>query len=71
MSEEEDTKALCPHCKSVNWNVENVLNTTDYKGLIQAECNDCGQHFEFEAKNVSAGWTQIPFESLRSNDGDE
>ena len=56
---DEDTRVLCPNCKSANWSVEHVFNTIDLKGLIQLQCNDCGQTFEVEPKTVSVGWTVV------------
>lgn len=54
---EEETRGVCPHCQSVNWNIENVVNTTDMKGILQCICGDCGQHFEIEVKAVTSGWS--------------
>jgi transcription elongation factor Elf1 len=68
-----EEKAVCPSCGSVNWEIQNIINTTTYKGLIQAECGDCGQLFEFEAKNVSGGWTHFSLDELANSleDDDE
>lgn len=54
---EEETRGVCPYCQSVNWQIENVVNTTDMKGIIQCECGDCGQQFEIEVKAVTHGWS--------------
>ena len=53
----EEKRAICPNCESVNWSTENVVNTTDGKGIIQAKCNDCRQPFELEIASSSRGWT--------------
>lgn len=54
---EEETRAVCPNCKSVNWQMENILNSTDGIGIIQAICNECGQGFEIKVASSTAGWS--------------
>ena len=53
----EETRAVCPNCKSVNWQMVNVVNTTELKGIIQAECDDCGHPFEINVESSTSGWT--------------
>ena len=62
MTEEEST-AACPHCHEVKWSLENVYNTTDGKGIIQAQCHECDNQFELEIAGSSGGWTAIPHDA--------
>ena len=56
----EESTAACPHCHEVKWSLEGVYNTTDGKGIIQAQCHECGNQFELEISGGSDGWTAIP-----------
>ena len=53
---EEDTRAVCTNCESIDWSTENVLNTTS-GGIIQAQCNECGHKFEINVGSTSSGWS--------------
>lgn len=52
-------KAKCPNCDSMWWDVVHVIHKKekDGQGLIQAQCNDCGQKFEMFVERTKNGWT--------------
>lgn len=51
-------EAKCPSCNSAWWDAENVHNK-DGQGVIQAQCNDCGQKFEMSIERTENGWTEF------------
>lgn len=53
-----EREAKCPSCGSGWWDTENVHNK-DGQGIIQAQCNDCGQKFEMFVERVENGWTEF------------
>lgn len=67
----EETRAVCPNCKSVYWGMENVVHTSDEdgnRGIIQAVCNDCGQKFEVNVRSSTSGWS---VDAMKQAAGDE